>query len=140
VPGEAASVHEHGVTVEERGKRVEIARVPCPHEHARHVGRRHVVARRNVRPRPAAVETDELGPVLVQDVACHDALFPALRHHHDDVSTRTNVLDVMGEVLELLEIEGADHRAMELGEESVRGARRVQTIQIFFTVQDVDAL
>ena len=53
--------------------------------------------------RPSPVEPDELGAVLVQDVGGDDAEGLAFRQHHDHESTRTNILDVMRQVLELFE-------------------------------------
>ena len=78
--------------------------------------------------------------MLVQDVAGHDALFPAFRQHHDHASTGANILDVMREVLELLEVEVADQRALKLCEESMFGAGLVETMEILLAVQDVDVL
>ena len=95
---------------------------------------------RNIRPRPPAVEPHELGAVLVQDVAGHDPLFPAFRQHHDHPSTRTNIVDVMREVLELLGLKGPNHRPLKLREESMFDAGRIQAMEILVAVEDVDVL
>ena len=138
VPAPPALVHEFGVTIEKRGQRVGIASVPRSREHRRDVRRRHVMAWRDVRPRPAAVEADELCAVLVQDVAGHDALFPAFGQHHEHTSTRSNILDVMGEVLEILGLKVTNQRPLKLREESMFGAGLVKTMEAFFTLQEVD--
>ena len=80
--------------------------------------------------RPSAVEPHELRAVLVQDVGGDDALGSAFRQHHDHESTGTNILDVMRQVLELFEIKGANQRPVKLREESVRGAGRIETLEI----------
>ena len=76
----------------------------------------------------------------MQDVGGDDALGPAFRQHHDHVSTGANILDVMGEVLELFELEGTNQRPVKLREESMLGACRIEAMEILFTVQDVDVL
>ena len=78
--------------------------------------------------------------MTVQDVGGHDALGPAFRQHHDHESTRTNIVDVMGQVLELFEVEGTNQRPLKLREESMIGACRIQTLEILLVVQDVDVL
>ena len=90
--------------------------------------------------RPSAVEPHELGAVPVQDVGGHDALGAALRQHHDHESTRTNIRDVMRQVLELFEVKGTNQRPLKLREESVCGACRIETMEILLIVQEVDVL
>ena len=46
----------------------------------------------------------------------------------------------MGQVFELFELEGTNQRPMKLREESMRGACRVEAMEILLTVQDVDVL
>jgi hypothetical protein len=68
---------------------------------------------------PSAVELHELGAVPVQDVGGHDALGAALRQHHDHRITRTNIRDVVRQVLELLEVKGTISTSVE----TARGIR-----------------
>jgi hypothetical protein len=44
----------------------------------------------------------------------------------------------MGEVLELFEVEGTNHRPLELREKSMFGAGRIEAMDILLTVQDID--
>ena len=76
----------------------------------------------------------------MQDVGGDDAQDAAFRQHHDHVSTRTHIVDVVRQVLELFEVEGANQRPLKLREESMLGAGRIETLEILLIVQDVDVL
>ena len=89
---------------------------------------------------PAAVEADELGAVVVQDVGGDDAQDAAFGQHHDHVAAGAHILDVVRQMLELLEVEGPDQRALELRQEAVLDAGRIETMEILLAVQDVDVL
>ncbi len=137
---QAVDVHELGILVEERRERVGVPGVPRPCEQRRDRLRRCLRGCVKLLARPSAVEPYELGPVLVQDVGGHDAEGPPFRQHHDHESARTKILDVMREVLEFFEVEAANQRPLELREESMVGACRIETMEILFAVQDVDVL
>jgi hypothetical protein len=138
VPHQTGDVHEFGILIEQRRQRVGVAGVPRPCEQSRNILWRSLGGIGQFLTRPPAVEPHELGAVLVQDVGGDGALDPALHQHHDHVSTGTNILDVMRQVLELFEIEGAYQRPLELREESVLGTGRIETLEILLVVQDVD--
>jgi hypothetical protein len=78
--------------------------------------------------------------VLVQDVGRGDAKGSAFRQYHNHELTRSHILDVMRQVLELFELQRTDQLPLKLREKSVRGPGRVQTLKVLLAVQDVDVL
>jgi hypothetical protein len=90
-------------------------------------------------PRPSAVETDTLGAVRVQDVRGHVPLLTLFRKDHDHEPTCAHVVDVMAQIPELLSRpRGANQCPLELREESLLCACRIQATQIFLSVKDVN--
>ena len=71
----------------------------------------------------------------MQDIGGDEALGAASDQHHDHVAPGAHILDLVGQVLELLEIQGADHRALKLRDEAMLGARRIEAFEIVLAVQ-----
>ena len=78
--------------------------------------------------------------MLVQDLGDYPALRLAFGQHHQHASARANVLDVVREVLELVQVERPDHRALKLREESMVGSGLVEAAEPLFPLQKIDVL
>ena len=78
--------------------------------------------------------------MLVQDVGGYSALRLAFGQHHEHASTGANILDMMREVLELVEVKGANHCPLKLREEPAFGPSLVETTEPVLALQKVDVL